>query len=184
MSVLFSKHIFFSPVTVELHFNRTSMESKPKEEKPMVGEIAYSIFNSRTIDDIHREIQEVYLESARPWVIGYSGGKDSTTALQLIWYALAELPPEQRKFPVYVISSDTLVETPVIVSYITGTLDRIEATASEEKMPFQTKIVRPKINDTFWVNLIGIPRALYPIQMVYRSDENSTRQSFYFGQSL
>ena len=53
------------------------------------------------------------------------------------------------------ISSDTLVETPVIVSYITGTLDRIEAIASEEEMPFQTKIVRPKINDTFWVNLIG-----------------------------
>ncbi len=121
----------------------------------MAGETAYSIFNSRTLDDIHREIQDVYLENARPWVIGYSGGKDSTTALQLIWYALSELPPEQRKYPVFVISSDTLVETPVIVSYITGTLDRIEATASQEEMPFQTKIVRPKINDTFWVNLIG-----------------------------
>ena len=120
-----------------------------------MAEAPYSIFNSRTPDDIHREIQEVYLENARPWVIGYSGGKDSTTALQLIWYALAELPPEQRKYPVFVISSDTLVETPVIVSYITGTLARIEATASEEEMPFQTKIVRPKINDTFWVNLIG-----------------------------
>ena len=118
-------------------------------------ETPYSIFDSRTPEDIHREIQEVYLENARPWVIGYSGGKDSTTALQLIWYALAELPPEQRKYPVHVISSDTLVETPVIVSYITGTLDRIEATAREQKMPFQTDIVRPKINDTFWVNLIG-----------------------------
>ena len=120
-----------------------------------MAEAPYSIFNSRTPDDIHREIQEVYLENARPWVIGYSGGKDSTTALQLVWYALAELPPEQRKYPVHVISSDTLVETPVIVSYITGTLDRIEATAREQKMPFQTDIVRPKINDTFWVNLIG-----------------------------
>ena len=120
-----------------------------------MAEAPYSIFDSRTPDDIHREIQEVYLENARPWVIGYSGGKDSTTALQLIWYALAELPPEQRKYPVYVISSDTLVETPVIVSYITNTLDRIEATASEQEMPFQTKIVRPKTSDTFWVNLIG-----------------------------
>ncbi len=120
-----------------------------------MAESPYSIFNSRTPDDIHREIQEVYLENARPWVIGYSGGKDSTTALQLIWYALAELPPEQRKYPVYVISSDTLVETPVIVSYITNTLERIAATAREQKMPFQTDIVRPKIDDTFWVNLIG-----------------------------
>ena len=120
-----------------------------------MAETPYSIFNSRALDEIHSEIQEVYLENARPWVIGYSGGKDSTAALQLIWYALAELPPEQRKYPVYVISSDTLVETPVIVSYITGTLDRIETIAREQKMPFQTALVRPKTEDTFWVNLIG-----------------------------
>lgn len=121
----------------------------------MTATTAYSIFDSRTLDDIHKEIQGVYLRNARPWVIGYSGGKDSTTALQLVWYALAELPPEERKYPVYVISSDTLVETPVIVSYIRNTLNRLEEVASKEKMPFQTEIVRPKIEDTFWVNLIG-----------------------------
>ena len=121
----------------------------------MGTEAPYSIFNTRTLDQIHREIQEVYLENARPWVIGYSGGKDSTTALQLVWYALAELPVEERKYPVYVISSDTLVETPVIVSYITGTLARIETHASEQRMPFHTELVRPKTEDTFWVNLIG-----------------------------
>lgn len=120
-----------------------------------MAESTYSIFDSRTPENIHREIQEVYLKNARPWVIGYSGGKDSTTALQLIWYALKELPPEDRKYPVYVISSDTLVETPVIVSYITNTLDRLEKVAQKEEMPFQTDIVRPKITDTFWVNLIG-----------------------------
>ena len=109
----------------------------------------YSIFNSRTPSDIHSEIQEVYLENARPWVIGYSGGKDSTTALQLIWYALSELPPEQRRYPVYVISSDTLVETPVIVSYITGTLDQIEKVAHEQKMPFQTALVRQGLKIPF-----------------------------------
>ena len=121
----------------------------------MGTEAPYSIFNTRTLDQIHREIQDVYLENARPWVIGYSGGKDSTTALQLVWYALAELPSEERKYPVYVISSDTLVETPVIVSYITGTLARIETHASEQRMPFHTELVRPKTEDTFWVNLIG-----------------------------
>ncbi len=120
-----------------------------------MADSTYSIFDSRTLDDIHSEIQKVYLENARPWVIGYSGGKDSTTALQLVWYALKELPPEDRQFPVYVISSDTLVETPVIVSYITNTLDRLEKVAQKENMPFQTDIVRPKTTETFWVNLIG-----------------------------
>ena len=118
-------------------------------------EKAYSIFNNRTIEEIHEGIQEVYLSDARPWVVGYSGGKDSTTALQLIWYALEELPPEQRQKPIYVITSDTLVETPVIVDYITSTLDKIERAAKESGLPFQTAMVRPKTDETFWVNLIG-----------------------------
>ena len=116
---------------------------------------AYSIFDKCTMAEIHKEIQDVYLSDSRPWVVGYSGGKDSTTALQLIWYALEELPPEQRQKPVYVITSDTLVETPVIVDYITSTLEKIERVAKESGMPFQTHVVKPRIDQTFWVNLIG-----------------------------
>ena len=121
----------------------------------VTDEKAYSIFDARTTAEIHQEIQKMYLADSRPWVVGYSGGKDSTTALQLIWYALAELPPEQRQKPVYVITSDTLVETPVIVNYITSTLERIEQKAKETGMPFRTDIVTPEIDQTFWVNLIG-----------------------------
>ena len=121
----------------------------------VTDEKAYSIFDVRTMSEIHQEIQQLYLGDSRPWVIGYSGGKDSTTALQLIWYALEELPPEQRQKPVYVITSDTLVETPVIVDYITSTLEHIERRAKETGMPFQTHVVTPEIDRTFWVNLIG-----------------------------
>lgn len=121
----------------------------------MGTESRYSVFNSRELDDIHREIQDVYLENARPWIIGYSGGKDSTTALQLVWYALSDLAPDERKYPVYVISSDTLVETPVIVNYIASTLRQLETVALAQKMPFYSEIVRPKLEHTFWVGLIG-----------------------------
>ena len=55
----------------------------------VTDEKAYSIFDTRTTEEIHQEIQQVYLGDSRPWVVGYSGGKDSTTALQLVWYALA-----------------------------------------------------------------------------------------------
>ncbi len=65
------------------------------------------------LTDIHEEIKQTYVKYPYPWVIGYSGGKDSTTTLQLVWYALAELMPEQRTKPIYVISTDTKVETPV-----------------------------------------------------------------------
>jgi DNA sulfur modification protein DndC len=120
-----------------------------------LNEKTLSVFDKKGLANLHNEIQEVYLSDNRPWVIGYSGGKDSTTALQLVWYALAELPEEKRTKPVFVITSDTLVETPVIVDYITTTLKRINETADEMKMPFKAFKLTPRIPDSFWVNLIG-----------------------------
>ena len=114
-----------------------------------------SIEGQRPIDAVYEEIRQVYLGYPYPWVIGYSGGKDSTSALQLVWRALAELPKEKRSKPVYVISSDTLVETPVIVDYIDETLRRINEAASAEGMPFKAQKLSPILADTFWVNLIG-----------------------------
>jgi len=75
---------------------------------------ACSIFDLRSLGDIYAEIQELYLSDNRSWIIGYSGGKDSTTIVQLVWNALRHLTPEQRKKAVYVISSDTLVETTLL----------------------------------------------------------------------
>lgn len=114
-----------------------------------------SIFDHKSLSDIHQEIQASYRADNRPWVIGYSGGKDSTTALQLIWYALSEMPQEELTKPVYVISSDTLVETPVIVDYIDTTLHRINEAADEQDLPIEAHKVEPQLNETFWVNIIG-----------------------------
>lgn len=114
-----------------------------------------SIFECRTIQDIYDEIRDVYLRYPQPWVVGYSGGKDSTAVLQLVWKALEGLPVEDRQKPVFVIASDTKVETPVIVDYIDNTLRRINETARATGMPFQAEKVMPTLNDSFWVNLIG-----------------------------
>ena len=104
---------------------------------------------------IHDDVREIYLSDSRPWVVGYSGGKDSTTALQLIWAAIAALPLKQRTKKIYVISSDTLVETPVVFNYIEVSLKRIAAAAIEQNMPILTQKVVPEIDKSFWVNLIG-----------------------------
>ena len=114
-----------------------------------------SVFASRTLEEIHDEIRQVYRKNKSPWVIGYSGGKDSTAVLQLVWCALAELPSEERTNAVYVLSSDTLVETPVIVDYIDRTLSQINEVASVQNLPFEAHKVKPKLEDTFWVNMIG-----------------------------
>lgn len=113
------------------------------------------MLDNDTIEQRYAEIREVYLSDTRPWVVGYSGGKDSTCVLQMVWTALSSLPPEQRVKPVYVISSDTLVETPVIVRYIDVTLARIDKSAREQGLPFSSKKVVPTVERSFWVNLIG-----------------------------
>ncbi|MGC4116777.1 MAG: DNA phosphorothioation system sulfurtransferase DndC [Myxococcales bacterium] len=109
----------------------------------------------KSIEALQEEIRQVYTADSRPWVIGFSGGKDSTTALQLTWYALAKLPPDQRKKPVFVIASDTLVETPVVVDQLNNTLDKISKAAEKAGMPFTAHKVQPELKDTFWVNMIG-----------------------------
>jgi len=90
-----------------------------------------------------------------PWVIGYSGGKDSTAILQLIWRALASLAPGQRKKPVHVISTDTLVENPIVAAWVNGSLKRMDSAARDQKLPIRPHRLTPPVEDTFWVNLIG-----------------------------
>jgi len=40
------------------------------------------------LDKTIKYIQDLYLLDEIPWVIGYSGGKDSTAVAQLTWEAL------------------------------------------------------------------------------------------------
>lgn len=100
-------------------------------------------------------IRQTYQQDSRPWVIGFSGGKDSTCTLQLVWHALSQLPIEDLKKPVHVISSNTLVESPAIVSYIQNSMGSIGAAAESDRLPISAQMVQPRINDSFWVNVIG-----------------------------
>ncbi|MDQ5822833.1 MAG: hypothetical protein M3441_01305 [Chloroflexota bacterium] len=124
-----------------------------------------SIFELRSLEDIYGEIRDLYNRYPQPWVIGYSGGKDSTAVLQLIWKALEGLPPEERQKKVFVIASDTKVETPVIVDYINNTITSINQVAQALEMPFVAAKVMPTLNNSFWVNLIGrgYPAPLEPV---------------------
>ncbi|NLT05184.1 MAG: DNA phosphorothioation system sulfurtransferase DndC [Solirubrobacterales bacterium] len=101
------------------------------------------------------EIRQVYLTDDRPWVLGFSGGKDSTVALQLVWYALRGLKPSERRKHVYVISGDTKVETPVIIDFLSEALDLINSHAQQEGLPISAHKVVPSLEESFWVNLIG-----------------------------
>ncbi len=109
----------------------------------------------RSLAELIAEVQMVYSMDQRPWVVGFSGGKDSTVVTQLVFQAIATLPEEKRTKPVFVISSDTLVETPMVTSLIGDILERLEENAKKRKLPITGHLVFPKMSDTFWVNLIG-----------------------------
>lgn len=120
------------------------------------------LFPPRTLEELvadikvlTAEIQELYCQEQHPWIIGYSGGKDSSCVLQLVWSAIASLPLEKRKRQVYVLTTDTLVENPVVSHWVKNCLRRINETAKEKKMPFSAHLLYPAIKDTFWVCLIG-----------------------------
>ena len=113
-------------------------------------------FNLRqTID----ELQEQFLEedNKRPWIIAFSGGKDSTTLLQLVWTAIQELPAELRSQcrDVYVICNNTLVENPQVLRFVDKQLKAIREAAADQSMPFTVDQTTPRLEDTFWINLIG-----------------------------
>ena len=67
-------------------------------------------------EELKTLLKKVYEEYSRPFVIGFSGGKDSTSVLQMTWEAIRGLPEKKRKNDIYVITVDTLVETPYIIS--------------------------------------------------------------------
>ena len=50
-----------------------------------------SYFNENTFDDLIDEIRYVYNSDDRPWIIGYSGGKDSTTVVEMVYRMLLTL---------------------------------------------------------------------------------------------
>ena len=121
--------------------------------------------NKDIIEGIKETIRNLYLADRIPWVIGYSGGKDSTATVQLVWLAISELPEEKRKKVIHVINTDTLVESPVVAKWVERSLESLAESAREQNMPIQAHRLTPKVDNTFWVNLIGrgypFPRMKY-----------------------
>ena len=108
-----------------------------------------------SVEYITEEIRELYCGDEIPWIIGYSGGKDSTCILQLIWNAIATLAPEKRKKPIHVISTDTLVENPIVATWVKQSHRNMETAADIQGLPIKPHLLYPVVQDTFWVNLIG-----------------------------
>lgn len=117
------------------------------------------------IDGLMVTIQNLYLADDIPWMIGYSGGKDSTAAVQLVWMAIEKLPEDERNKTIHVMNTDTLVESPIVSKWVERSLEKMKNEADNKSLPFVPVRLIPDYNNTFWVNLLGrgypFPRMKY-----------------------
>lgn len=122
--------------------------------------IPYAMANLSTLPDrlrqIRRNIRDEYLQPhTKPWIVGFSGGKDSTLLLQLVVESILTISPDQRTRQIFVLSNDTLVESPVYQSQVVKSLDFITEGIAALGLPIEVVQTHPEDDWTFWVNLLG-----------------------------
>ena len=129
--------------------------------------------------EIKASLEQLYREDARPWLVGFSGGKDSTMLASLIFDAVLSIPAQQRKKPISILCTDTRVEIPAIAEMIEGTLDRMRKCSQQNGLNIEANHVAPTfrsacadvaptfrsahadlkagatMKESFWVNIIG-----------------------------
>ena len=105
---------------------------------------------------IIEEMRLVYLHDQRPWLLGFSGGKDSTLLCQLTFEMLKSLKPEQRTKKVYIVTSDTMVENPIVKAYMHRMSAAINQASQAYNLNVEAHILYPEIRQTFWSLVIGL----------------------------
>ena len=108
-----------------------------------------------TYKDIRDTLSQFYLDDDRPWLVGFSGGKDSTMLVSLIFDAVLSVTIAQRKKPVSILCTDTRVEIPAIVEMVEGTLARMQRFSQQNDLNIEVNLLRPPPEQSFWVNVIG-----------------------------
>ncbi len=104
---------------------------------------------------ICERLRALYLDDPRPWLVGFSGGKDSTLLAALVSDAVLAVPPERRTKEVHIVCTDTRVEIPAIVEMIETTLARMRKFSADQNLKIEVHLLRPPAEESFWVNIIG-----------------------------
>lgn len=107
-------------------------------------------------EDIIQEMALVYQHDQRPWMIGFSGGKDSTLLCQLVFEMIERLPAHKRTKKVYIVTSDTMVENPIVRSYMHRTSNTINSASTAKALNIEAHMIYPEVSQTFWSLVIGL----------------------------
>ncbi|HBO8055219.1 TPA: DNA phosphorothioation system sulfurtransferase DndC [Pseudomonas aeruginosa] len=108
-------------------------------------------------DSLLEEMADEYLDEAHnhPWIVGFSGGKDSTLVAHAAFEMLSRLRPSQRNREIHIVSNDTLVESPLVISHLDMVTEQIRLAGDSLALPIKVVRTYPEPDKTFWVLLIG-----------------------------
>jgi len=112
------------------------------------------LFLDELVTKTKENMKNEFLKDNRPWVITFSGGKDSTTVLHLTIEMLKSIPPQKRK-KIYIVASDTLVEMPIITDYFYNKINQIKEYIKKTNLNIEIEILKPNLEESFWTLLIG-----------------------------
>jgi len=91
-----------------------------------------------------------------PWVVGLSGGKDSTAVTMRMLETLESLPPPiRRRKKCFVTCVNTLVEAPPVIDHVHDFISELRNYVRDRDLPVEVVELSPEVDQTFWVNLIG-----------------------------
>lgn len=105
--------------------------------------------------EIKNSLRQLYVGDNRPWLVGFSGGKDSTMLASLVFDAVLSLPSTERTKPISVVCTDTRVEIPAIVEMVEGTLRQMQRCSQQNDLNVEVNLLKPPSEQSFWVNIIG-----------------------------
>src|SRR5262249_2478691 len=99
---------------------------------------------SRTIEEITAVINEWH----GPIVVAYSGGKDSSAVLKLVYSSLRQ--NARPLVPVSIVYCDTLVENPILDRFVKKTLRALTREARALSVPLVVNVLRPERDQRYF----------------------------------
>lgn len=123
----------------------------------MQNTAAYQSQSMTLWENIVADIKAEYLSETQryPWIIGFSGGKDSTLVAQAVFEGLLAVTPSDRTREVHMVSNDTLVESPVVIAHMSAVQKQIEDAAQNLGLPVTVVTTHPELAKSFWSLLVG-----------------------------
>ncbi len=128
------------------------MSGRTSSTKEML-QCLHRLPNRLRLADTIQRITAAYRHNSEPWIIGYSGGKDSTAVVKLVFQSLLRV--RERGTPITVIYCDTGVEVPMAAALARKALSGLDREARKFNLPITTRVLSPPLQERFFVKVIG-----------------------------